>query len=511
MSRPRFLPSSQGPKEPWQLVIPDSLWLALTAHLFPGEGDEHGAVITAGIVHSPRGVRLLARELFVARDDVEFIPSKRAYRRLSPAFVNERIRHCRDQQLAYLAVHNHSGSTSVGFSEPDLRSHERGYPALLDIARGVPVGALVLAREALAGDIWTPDGERRPIGETVVLGRNLRRIYARPAAAPPAIAAIDDRQARIYGAAGQALLRRLKVGVIGAGGVGLPMVSMLARLGVGHVVVIDPDRVALSNLPRLPESTRKDAMAWLSQPGRPAALRTIGQRLATPKVRLARRVARRARRDITLDALHTDVSDPDAAKELLDCDFLFLAADTHLARAVFNALVFGGLIPGIQIGSKVTLDVDGTIENIFSIVRSVSPDCGCLWCNQLINPARLTEETLTVGVRAAQNYLPEDDAPAPSVITLNAEGAARAADHFMLAVTGLLHSIETGNDYRRFEVRSERLTTEMPRRDKNCPECGLGDASIRARGDHASIPVRQPTSGRHQSSSPGGKHMRRPL
>lgn len=472
MSRPRFLPGPTGPEEPWQLVIPNSLWLTLSAHLFPGDGDEHGAVISAGVVRSPRGVRLLARELFIARDDIEFIPSERAYRRLSPTFVNERIRHCRDEQLAYLAIHNHSGRTAVRFSEPDLRSHERGYPALLDIARGVPVGALVLASEALAGDIWTPDGVRRPIGETVILGRNLSRIYPQPAAAPPAAAAIDDRQARVYGVAGQALLARLKVGVIGAGGVGLPIISMLARLGVGHIVAIDPDRVELSNLPRLPESTRADAMAWLCQPGRPHVLQALGRRLATPKVGLARRVARRARKTVTVDALRTDVSDPLAARELLDCDFLFLAADTHLARAVFNSLVYGALIPGLQIGSKVALTPDGAVESIFSIVRPVTPDGGCLWCNQLINPARLTEETLSADLRTS--YLPEDDAPAPSVITLNAEGAARAADHFMLSVTGLLRPTETAGDYRRFDVREERLISELPAVTRTVQSAALG-------------------------------------
>jgi hypothetical protein len=491
VSRPRFISATTDAADAWQLVVPDSLWMELVAHLFPGDGDEHGAVIAAGVVRSARGVRLLARQLFVARDGIEFISSARAYRRLSPDFVNGRIRYCRDEQLAYMAVHNHSGSTSVGFSEPDMRSHERGYPALLDIARGVPVGALVLAREALAGDIWTPDGVRRPIGETVVIGRNLHRIYPRPAVAPPAAAQIDDRQARIYGAAGQALLSRLKVGVIGAGGVGLPIVSMLARLGVGHVVVIDPDRVDLSNLPRLPESTRLDAMDWLCRPGRPAMLRALGRRLATSKVRLARRVAKRARRGIAIDALRTDVSNSHSANQLLDCDFLFLAADSHLARSVFNAVLFGGLVPGLQIGSKVTIAQDGAVENIFSIVRPVTPDCGCLWCNQLINPIRLTEETLSDGVRAAQRYLPHDDAPAPSVITLNAEGVARAVDHFMLAVTGLLRPIETEGDYRRFEVRSERLISELPRRDVNCPDCGLGAASLRARGDRAALPVRQ--------------------
>ena len=43
--------------------------------------------------------------------------------------------------IVYLAAHNHASDQEVGFSRIDLQSHERGYPALLQIARGMPVGA----------------------------------------------------------------------------------------------------------------------------------------------------------------------------------------------------------------------------------------------------------------------------------------------------------------------------------------------------------------------------------
>ncbi|MEJ7786850.1 MAG: ThiF family adenylyltransferase [Solirubrobacteraceae bacterium] len=473
-----------------QLVIDESIWERLQAHLFPGDGEEHAAVLAAGVVQTARGGRLLARELFLARDGVDFVAARRAHRRLTPAFVNDMIRRCRDEGLTYLAIHNHGHGDAVGFSSIDLASHERGYPALLDIARGQPVGALVLATEALAGDIWTPDGCRHPIGETVVLGRNMRRMYPTPSAVPRAASAIYDRQARIYGDAGQALLSRLKVGVIGAGGVGLPIVSAMARLGVGHLVVIDSERVELSNVPRLPESTRRDAKALLTASDRPHWTQRLGRRLATPKVELARRVAQRARRDITIDTLRGDVSDPAAAAMLIDCDYVFLAADTHLARAVFNALVFGFLIPGVQVGSKVEVDAGGAVADIFSVVRPVTPASGCLWCNGLISPARLTDELLPETVREAQRYLPLDDAPAPSVITLNGIGVAQATNHFLLAVTGLLRGSGSSGDYRRFEARSERLRTEIPRRDEGCPECGLGTASLRARGAVHRLPLR---------------------
>src|SRR5436190_756357 len=101
--------------------------------MFPGDGEEHGAIVAAGLVETPGGIRLLARELSIARDGLDYVPSQRGYRMLTGAFVTDHIVRCRDERLAYLAIHNHGGRGSVDFSPDDLRSHDRGYPALLDI------------------------------------------------------------------------------------------------------------------------------------------------------------------------------------------------------------------------------------------------------------------------------------------------------------------------------------------------------------------------------------------
>src|ERR1700694_2212076 len=136
------------------------LYQTLLDHLFPGDGAAHGAVIAAGMATTTRGTRLLARELFAAVDGVDYIPGRRGHHMLTAEFVRDKIRFCRDEQLVCLGVHNHGGRDHVAFSPEDNASHERGYPALLDIS-GLPVGALVLAPNAVAGDIWTADRARR--------------------------------------------------------------------------------------------------------------------------------------------------------------------------------------------------------------------------------------------------------------------------------------------------------------------------------------------------------------
>jgi molybdopterin-synthase adenylyltransferase len=55
---------------------------------------------------------------------------------------------------------------------------------------------------------------------------------------------------REVGGPGQAKLKDARVLVIGAGGLGAPLLLYLAAAGVGHIGVIDDDRVSLSNLQR---------------------------------------------------------------------------------------------------------------------------------------------------------------------------------------------------------------------------------------------------------------------
>ena len=73
----------------FDLILPEELKADLFRHLF-ADGDEHGAVLSAGVVDTPRGLRLLARELFIAREGVDYVPGRSGYRMLTARFVSDR-------------------------------------------------------------------------------------------------------------------------------------------------------------------------------------------------------------------------------------------------------------------------------------------------------------------------------------------------------------------------------------------------------------------------------------
>ncbi|MGX4690707.1 ThiF family adenylyltransferase [Streptomyces sp. JNUCC 63] len=431
------------PVEGWSLTVPPRLWADLSKHVIEASG---GAVLLAGLADGPRGPRLLARDLVPARKGTDYVRSEVGHRALSPAFVRDTVLRARDEQSAYLTVHAHGGLNRVGFSRIDLDSHARGYPSLLQIS-GQIVGALVLTAHAAAGDLWFPGGGRATLAETVVPGGNLLRLRPTPAdgARPDPQ---RDRQARLFGDLGQESLRRLRVAVVGLGGVGSILVEGLARLGVGELVLVDDDTVDPTNLPRLVAAEPDD-------PGR-------------PKTDLAVRNARRANPEICLTILRKRAEDPEASRQLARCDWIFLAADGDAARYAVNAAAQQYLIPATQAGVKVVVDAEGGVGQIHTATRLITPGASCLWCSGLIDPTRLAVDMQPAREREAARYVP--GVPAPSVISLNSLAAAEALNHFALAVTGL-HEDERDHASVIHRPRTRQCDLQNPRQVPACRWC----------------------------------------
>jgi hypothetical protein len=423
----------------------------LMAHLFPDDTDEHGAVLLAGVSQLHTNPTFCVREIHLAEEGVDYVEGKVGYRALSPTFIHRLITRARDQQLAYLAVHNHGTDLEVRFSSIDYGSHERGYPALLQIARGMPVGALVFGRRSIQADIWLPGGTRLELHEAIIVGNSIQSLTPSRRRSDLNNSEQHDRQIRMFGKAGQARLAECRVGIIGLGGIGSLINEYLARLGVGNFLLIDDDCVEESNLSRIVGASAVDAEDRVQ------------------KVEVARRLILQTDPNANIDIIVADVAKGSIAQALRSCDYLFLAADSMRARLVFNAVVHQYLIPGVQLGSKIRSTAAGDLIEVMSANRPVRPGRGCLWCNQLIDPNQLAIEAKTDAERKAQAYGVEE--PNPSVISLNAISAAHAVNDFLLDYLSLRPESDELH-YEEFRLLQRKRNLIKPRQDPECPECG---------------------------------------
>jgi hypothetical protein len=82
---------------------------------------------------------------------------------------------------------------------------------------------------------------------------------------------------------------------------------------------------------------------------------------------------------------------------------------------------------------------------------------------------------------------------APSVITLNAVGAAHAVNDFLFYMTGLTHP-DAQQGYFRHMARQRASSFDLPRKDESCPECGHTSRSRLGRGDGARLFTRVSTA-----------------
>lgn len=444
----------------------------LRDHLFPGDSDEHAALLLAGVHRRSDSTTLLVREVHPLGPQ-EFLPGENGYRQLSPRALARLGNRADDEKLALISCHSHPGARErVRLSNDDLAGHERIFPHLLDIVgNGSPVGGIAFGSESATGEVWIGKERRIELDAVEIVGAQLARLQPTPPHAQHAAEARFDRQARMFGAEGQAILRRMTVAVIGLGGGGSIVSEQLTHLGVGRIVAVDFDRVETHNLSRIVGARRRDALR------------------RRRKVEVARRLARTIDRSVAFEAIVGDIADAAVAARLAECDFIFLCTDTITSRLVANAVAQAYLIPMVQVGAKIDR-ANERIESVYVAVRPSFPRRGCLACAGVIDPSALQHEGATAEERAAQNYLDLPEVIDPSVITLNGVGASVATNLMLMSAVGLAESDQLA--HRLFDARTGSWLELQDQRADTCIWCGAEPPSRFARGDAARLPVRPP-------------------
>jgi ThiF family protein len=443
---------------------------ALHKHLFRADRDEHAAVLLAGISDAGGRTRLLCRELHLLGES-EFPAGEHGYRQIAAAALAHLGNRAAEQELAMVTCHSHPLATTRNrLSRDDLDGHRRIFPHLLDIVNGQPVAGVAFGQSSAAGEVWPHAGSSLPLDAVEVVGPKLSMLTASLSETERLVEDRFDRQVRMFGAAGQAKLRRMRVAVIGVGGGGSMVVEQLAHLGVGEILAVDYDAVKPHNLSRIVGATANDATD------------------SRKKVEVARDAVARIDAKVGFEAIDGDLAEADVAARVGATDFIFLCTDTITSRLVANAIVHTRLVPMIQIGAKVDLLERDRIESIYVAVRPVFPGMGCLACAGLIDSAALQREGATDEERAAQNYLGLPEVIDPSVITLNGIAASTATNLMLMSAVGL--ASEDLLKHRLFDARHGNWLSVQTQPSPNCRWCGHLAGGGFAMGNAARLPTR---------------------
>jgi molybdopterin/thiamine biosynthesis adenylyltransferase len=355
---------------------------------------------------------------------------------------------------ALVEVHTHPRtSESVAFSaldEIELAEFSRYISRKLP---GRPFGALVFGPAAYCGRAWL-DGR-----QAALVLKSVGEALSVPewASAPTSNGAHwrYDRQLRALGPAGQARIAGLRVGVVGAGGTGSVVAQQLVHLGVSELIVVDPDRVAWTNLPRLAGARRIDAL------------------LRTRKTRVVRRVARHVGGSSTHVLCVGDLRSARALSLLQSVDLVVGCVDNDGARLVLTELAAAHLVPYLDIGVGVERTTNGASGAIGGRLAFFVPGGPCLHCADELDESEAAEDLAPAALhalRVTRGYA-DDRRIEPALMPLNTAVAGLGMLELLAFVAGTRPVVA----FQRFDAVGQRLVTVHVTRDPECPLCGLAN------------------------------------
>lgn len=322
------------------------------------------------------------------------------------------------EEAVPIFVHTHPKGLPV-YSELDLRlDDELARVAQVRTHSGI-YASLVLSgtpdMPSFAGRVKRPEHDWQSVDKVRVVGQRLKILTAEEGRQS---LPIFDRQVLAFGPEGQRIFEQLRVGVVGAGGTGSAVIEQLIRLGVGSIVVIDPDTLADTNVTRVYGSALSD--------------------VDRPKTEVARANAERIGLGTDLHVEQGSVLDRRIIESLVHCDVIIGCTDDNAGRVLLTRLPHTLLQLLVDCG--VVIDSrGGALFDIFARVSIVTPMTACLVCMGDVNLEAARNETLSEEERqslAVEGYASELDTTDPSVVTFTTLAASLAVNELLSRVLG---------------------------------------------------------------------------
>ncbi len=236
---------------------------------------------------------------------------------------------------------------------------------------------------AVSGRVWH-EGSWTPVSRFALQGQRLPTwVGTRQAAHVPLR---EERVARLAAGFGRRAGQRIRnatIAVVGASGTGSPAIEVLARAGVGHLIVVDPDTIDDSNLERVHGSS----------PLHVAALMT--------KVAIARDHVAAIDTDIRFEGIVGRVPQDEVVDALARADVILSCTDQQHARLALSEMACRYLVPVIDSG--VSLEgAEGIVTGQTIQLMQFGPDLPCAACRGMVNWQRIGQELMSADERRSR-------------------------------------------------------------------------------------------------------------
>jgi adenylyltransferase/sulfurtransferase len=176
------------------------------------------------------------------------------------------------------------------------------------------------------------------------------------------------------GGAGQQQLRDARVAIMGAGGIGSPVIQYLAAAGVGLLIIADDDRVELSNLQRQTIFTTAD--------------------LGRGKVEAAATAAQALNPDVRVETLDFRIDESNVVQLIANADIVVDGSDNFTTRLTVADAALAAHVPLVA-------GAVGQFEGQLGLFRGWEADKPCYRCFVGADPARDEASCAEQGVLGA--------------------------------------------------------------------------------------------------------------
>ena len=353
------------------VALTEDLNQRLLSHLRRADGQED---LCFGIWHPSRGTSRLTVLI------TEVVLPRRGDRRVhgNASFMPRYFERVLDRALkargGIAFFHSHPGAESWQGMSGDDGLAESGHAGAVSAATGLPLVGLTLAGRdgTWSARAWlrTKPRSYAPAWCTSVRVVGRRLTISIPEASGSDFGMELDRTLSAWGDAIQRRIAALTVGVVGLGSVGSLVTEALARIGVGHLILIDFDRAETVNRDRVLHLYDDDARE---------------RRL---KVEVAGVAARRAAtaRNVEVREVPFSVVEEDGFRAALDCDVLFSCVDRPWPRSVLNLIAYSHLTSVVDGGIRLQQRLGGGVRRGDVRAQVVGPGRTCLECLEQFIP-----------------------------------------------------------------------------------------------------------------------------